>query len=456
MKFGEGDDLQVEAYGRYDRRDAYQRDYDHSVAGMGKRQSRAYQDDGGANDERHDLDPTDWYFVKDGKMFAISVYPNQEREAIARGYSRTRSEAKAKASNEGVAEGYQSSKTTEQIKFWYKDAADAVEMAKAAEALNVNGMYDEAIKKYKHQAQISLSKANSLKQGMAEGSDSEELANEVYAEFERTYPNLARRADERTIHAAIIDVLNYGGDSNPSALAQDVARAVKRNMQQGVSEGPPKDPNAPKLVQDRKTGKWYDPNKEFEKKMNSPEVMAQMKRMAQKEGAAEGSEDTVKFEVDSENAYNHVMKQFGSVVEWDGDTMVAPRKYWGSIQELAYSAGGEATEVGNEQGMAENKKGVRAAKHTVKPRNFVAKNAVQSGAGAHKDKKKAAKQGDTKHKATAYENRLESALQSALMEKAPKGWEGTVKAMKKHDEIENPYALAHYMKNKGYKSHKKK
>jgi hypothetical protein len=30
-------------------------------------------------------------------------------------------------------------------------------------------MYDEAIKKYKHQAQISLSKANSLKQGVAEG-----------------------------------------------------------------------------------------------------------------------------------------------------------------------------------------------------------------------------------------------------------------------------------------------
>jgi hypothetical protein len=71
------------------------------------------------------------------------------------------------------------------------------------------------------------------------------------------------------------------------------------------------------------------------------------------EGVAEGSADTVMFEIDSENAYNHVMKQFGSVVEWDGDTMVAPRKYWGSIQELAYSAGGEATEVGNEQGMSE-------------------------------------------------------------------------------------------------------
>lgn len=40
-------------------------------------------------------------------------------------------------------------------------------------------------------------------------------------------------------------------------------------------------------------------------------------------------------------------------------------------------------------------------------------------------------------------------------ESAPKGWEGTVKAMKKHkDEIDNPWALAHWMKNKGYKSHK--
>jgi hypothetical protein len=41
-------------WGRYDRRDAYQRDYDSSVAGMGKRQSSAYQLDGGANDEGWD------------------------------------------------------------------------------------------------------------------------------------------------------------------------------------------------------------------------------------------------------------------------------------------------------------------------------------------------------------------------------------------------------------------
>jgi hypothetical protein len=68
------------------------------------------------------------------------------------------------------------------------------------------------------------------------------------------------------------------------------------------------------------------------------------------EGVAEGADDTVKFEVDSENAYNHIMDKFGSVIEWDGDIMVAPRQYWGAIQELAYAAGGEASE---EQDIAE-------------------------------------------------------------------------------------------------------
>jgi hypothetical protein len=43
----------------------------------------------------------------------------------------------------------------------------------------------------------------------------------------------------------------------------------------------------------------------------------------------------------------------------------------------------------------------------------------------------------------------------AIEEKAPPGFEGTVKAMKKHPEIDNPYALAWSMKNKGAKSHRK-
>jgi hypothetical protein len=127
-----------------------------------------------------------------------------------------------------------------------------------------------------------------------------------------------------------------------------------------------------------------------------------------------------------------------------------------------------------------------------KPRNFVAKNMKGGGAGAHKDKKKAEKQGDTKHKKslmpmetslrdkadlqakrkalqdlsmnkdvdqkTVQQRKLDlekEAKTKGIAEEAPKGWEGTVKAMKKHKEIDNPYALAWSMKNKGYKSHKK-
>jgi hypothetical protein len=85
----------------------------------------------------------------------------------------------------------------------------------------------------------------------------------------------------------------------------------------------------------------------------------------------------------------------------------------------AYGAAWKAHNAGKveEQSVEENKKGVRAVKHAAKPRNFVAKNAVQSGAGAHKDKKKAQKQGDVKHKAKepAYESKLWAALDRRII-----------------------------------------
>ena len=46
-------------------------------------------------------------------------------------------------------------------------------------------------------------------------------------------------------------------------------------------------------------------------------------------------------------------------------------------------------------------------------------------------------------------------LERDMNEVSPPGFKGTVKAMKKHSEIDNPFALAWHMKNKGYKSHKK-
>lgn len=47
------------------------------------------------------------------------------------------------------------------------------------------------------------------------------------------------------------------------------------------------------------------------------------------------------------------------------------------------------------------------------------------------------------------------AMKETVNEAAPEGWEKTVLAMKKHKEIDNPWALAHWMKKKGYQQHKK-
>jgi hypothetical protein len=66
--------------------------------------------------------------------------------------------------------------------------------------------------------------------------------------------------------------------------------------------------------------------------------------------------------------------------------------------------------------MNEGKKDRRDTIRTIKPRNFVAKNAITSGAGAHKDKKKAVKQGETKHKNKEYAEGLQDRLAVALAE----------------------------------------
>ena len=46
------------------------------------------------------------------------------------------------------------------------------------------------------------------------------------------------------------------------------------------------------------------------------------------------------------------------------------------------------------------------------------------------------------------------AMKEEVNEAAPEGWEKTVLAMKKHKEIDNPWALAHWMKKKGYQPKK--
>jgi hypothetical protein len=97
--------------------------------------------------------------------------------------------------------------------------------------------------------------------------------------------------------------------------------------------------------------------------------------------------------------------------------------------------------------MNEGKRGYKVVKHMaapkqpVKHRNPVAKNAnagIGGGAaGAHKDKKKAAKQGDTKHKKStadmmegaAYDRKLELMLNIALVKKQIKEMRGSYNPM---------------------------
>lgn len=79
----------------FGRRDAYQRDYDSSVAGMGKRQSQAYQADGGANDEGWDRPeyqaPQETYYIRfkdTGLVYKQQGVPKSfANKAAANGYA---------------------------------------------------------------------------------------------------------------------------------------------------------------------------------------------------------------------------------------------------------------------------------------------------------------------------------------------------------------------------------
>jgi hypothetical protein len=71
------------------------------------------------------------------------------------------------------------------------------------------------------------------------------------------------------------------------------------------------------------------------------------------EGIQETADNTVKFSIDGERAYDAVMDRFGHVIDWNNDSMTAPRKLWPRIEELAHDFGGEASEEGSEFALGE-------------------------------------------------------------------------------------------------------
>lgn len=99
-----------------------------------------------------------------------------------------------------------------------------------------------------------------------------------------------------------------------------------------------------------------------------------------------------------------------------------------------------------EPNKANESKDVRELKvDSSKPRNFVAKNAKMGGAGAHKDKKKAMKQGDVKHKGKVdEENDKQFAQRMKKQAEQP-----PTKGMSQKDKVDKGWAHPDTLKKKG-------
>jgi hypothetical protein len=352
---------------------------------------RPFRGVGGAfnrgDDERHDLDPTDWYVVKDGKMFKTSVYPNQVQLAIAQGYSRTRDEAKAKAGKQGVAEAGKDVKD-----IWAADT-QMLNILLNPDRKQLTDYTPEEISQLQKLAKI-LGRARKIVGGKFTGMSVGQVLDRLVAQSRLQQRDSGQLPD-------------FSGRATTTAdMGQQIALHTNGNYYR--SKGTT-------WTSGRTGQRTRDANDYI--KYNDKKSLDDAWAWVQSKGK----------QVNYRDNFNQLQTavQIGSFI-------VEPNTVTRDV-----SGGNPDTEHGlsvrsvkslsqwsrkrEEQGVAEgdveeNKKGVRAVKTTTKPRNFVAKNAVQSGAGAHKDKKKAQKQGEVKHKSKepTYESRLWNLLENKI------------------------------------------
>jgi len=224
--------------------------------------------------------------------------------------------------------------------------------AQAADLSNFNTQYLQQVASGEHpRPMVSIDDAKAELQARANGkqqSVTTPAKSEEPKGFRKEY--LQKAADPNRFGRYMISI--------------EKAQELLNNMKEGVAEGLGKDIKRLATGKDVKSRAGQEIAKSQDASMKGDiktskkhfDRYDKLDKLANKEqGVAEGSDDTVSFEVDSENAYNKVLEKFGNVIDWHDDAMVAPRKYWGDIQELAYSAGGEATEVGDEN-VAEGEK----------------------------------------------------------------------------------------------------
>jgi hypothetical protein len=118
-----------------------------------------------------------------------------------------------------------------------------------------------------------------------------------------------------------------------------------------------------------------------------------------------------------------ILEENENVAEWVQEKIAVSKSMMVTILDYVKSE----HELGHVYSMNENiNEWKKSTKAPVRPRNFVAKNATAGGAGAHKDKKKDAKQGKTKHKKPAevdehYANSLNRTLE--VIETYGKRWD---------------------------------
>jgi chorismate mutase len=321
------------------------------------------------DDERHDLDPTDWYVVKDGKMFKTSVYPNQEKEAMARGYSRTRDEAKAKAGKQGAAEGVR-------------------DLGYDAQSLIMKLRRDVEEKRLQPTPQAVLAAAR-------------ELAGDM--EF----------APQLLVKQVLGQGVAEGSGANKTYLAMAYLKAVVmaptgtpdneriRNWQEKLED-------EFDIEMDTVTLAQMLP--QFDSQLQSGNLDKLQNRMAGRgeleigesdQGVAEAPEDRTSYQVAkilSDRGIKYDPAQENELINAIG--MVLVKELNMSPKEARYLISYDEDFVSDTLGELRS-------------------------------------------------------MEQSVSEVAPPGWEKTVKAMKKHDNIDNPFALAWSMKNKGYKSHKK-
>jgi hypothetical protein len=222
------------------KRDAYQRDYDNSVAGMGKHDSYAYSQDGGGNDERHDLDPTEWYIVKDGKMFKATVYPNQVQSAMSQGFSPSREEAKARADQQGVMEYDKYPNKNSEPKWWENPKGLKKELDSDNLSPSNHKTQLSPIQRTRQEFPLKLKE----KQGMAEG-DISQLEKDVAAAPVEPIANMEGsnekigNMDADQFDSAMARLKKLAG-AGPMKTVWDPARRQYRNMPTAVQ--PPQQP----------------------------------------------------------------------------------------------------------------------------------------------------------------------------------------------------------------------